>query len=52
MRPALTAIITTLNEEANILKCLESVAFADEILLVDSFSTDRTVEIAGAVPRV
>ncbi len=51
-RPALTAIITTFNEEANILKCLESVAFADEVLLVDSFSTDRTVEIARAVPGV
>ena len=52
MRPALTAIITTLNEEANILKCLESVSFCDEILLIDSFSTDRTVEIASAVPQV
>jgi glycosyltransferase involved in cell wall biosynthesis len=51
-RPGLTAIITTLNEEGNIRECLESVRFADEVLLVDSFSTDRTVEIARSVPGV
>jgi glycosyltransferase involved in cell wall biosynthesis len=51
-RPALTAIITTLNEEINVRDCLASVAFADRILVVDSFSTDRTVEIAREVPRV
>ena len=50
-RPALTAIITTLNEELNIRDCLASVAFADRILVVDSFSTDRTVEIARAFPK-
>ena len=31
-RPRLTAIVTTLNEEANIRECLEGLAFADEIL--------------------
>src|SRR5437773_8582617 len=51
-RPGLTAIVTTLNEEENIRECLESLAFADEILLVDSFSTDGTVGIARAIPRV
>lgn len=51
-RPTLTAVITTLNEEVNVRDCLESVAFADEVLLVDSFSTDRTVEIARGFPRV
>ncbi len=51
-RPTLTAIITTLNEEVNVRDCLESVAFADEVLLVDSFSTDRTVEIARGFPTV
>jgi glycosyltransferase involved in cell wall biosynthesis len=50
--PALTAIVTTLNEEANIRECLESLAFVDRILLVDSFSKDRTVEIARAFPAV
>ena len=51
-RPGLTGIVTTLNEAVNIRECLESLAFVDEILLVDSFSTDATVTIAGAVPGV
>lgn len=51
-REALTAIVTTFNEEANIQGCLESLAFCDEILLVDSFSTDRTVAIARSFPRI
>jgi glycosyltransferase involved in cell wall biosynthesis len=52
MRPALTAIVTTFNEEVNIRECLESLAFVDEILLVDSFSTDGTVAIARSFPGV
>jgi glycosyltransferase involved in cell wall biosynthesis len=52
LRPPLTALVTTLNEEGNIRECLESLAFADRILLVDSFSTDRTVEIARSFPAV
>lgn len=42
----LTAIIPTLNEEHNIEAAIGSVQFADEIIVVDSFSTDRTIEIA------
>ena len=42
----LTAIIPTGNEEHNIREVLESVSFADEIMVVDSFSTDQTVTIA------
>lgn len=42
----LTALIPTGNEEHNIIEVLKSVSFADEILVVDSFSTDRTVELA------
>lgn len=38
--------IITKNEENNIKECLESVKWADEIIVVDSFSTDKTVEIA------
>lgn len=51
-RPRLTALVTSYNEEATIRDCLESVRFADEILLVDSFSSDRTLEIARAIPGV
>src|SRR5215472_2633358 len=51
-RPKVTAIVTSFNEEINIRECLESLAWADEILLVDSYSKDRTVEIAATVPRV
>lgn len=49
-RPALSVIITTFNEEVNVAECIESVAWADQILLVDSFSTDQTVEIARRYP--
>ena len=45
-RPFLSACVITGNEEENIRRCLESVAWADEIVVVDSFSRDRTVEIA------
>ena len=44
--PFLSVCIITGNEEANIRRCLESVAWADEIVVVDSFSEDRTTEIA------
>jgi len=46
MREPLSVTVITQNEERRIAKCLESVSFADEILVVDSGSTDRTVEIA------
>ncbi|HVG27597.1 MAG TPA: glycosyltransferase family 2 protein [Acidobacteriaceae bacterium] len=46
--PLLSVAIITLNEEANLERTLASVAFADEIVVVDSGSTDRTVEIARA----
>src|SRR5688572_6785126 len=49
-RAKLSVIITTFNEEVNIADCIQSVLWADEILVVDSFSTDRTVEIARAFP--
>jgi glycosyltransferase involved in cell wall biosynthesis len=42
----LTAIVTTLNEARQIERCLGRLAFADEVLVVDSFSTDDTVELA------
>ncbi|MEQ1665908.1 MAG: glycosyltransferase family 2 protein, partial [Bdellovibrionales bacterium] len=44
----LSVIIITKNEEANIRACLESVKFADEIIVCDSGSTDKTLEICRA----
>ncbi len=41
----LSVIITTKNEEKNIRNCLENVKWADEIVIVDDMSNDRTVEI-------
>jgi glycosyltransferase involved in cell wall biosynthesis len=44
----LSVILITRNEEKNLDACLKSVAFADEIILVDSGSVDTTPDIAGA----
>jgi glycosyltransferase involved in cell wall biosynthesis len=46
MRKTLSVAIITHNEEANLERSLGSVAWADEIVVVDSGSTDRTAEIA------
>ncbi|MGA2152418.1 MAG: glycosyltransferase family 2 protein [Geobacteraceae bacterium] len=48
----ISATIITLNEEKNIGACLKSLDFADEIVVVDSGSTDRTKEICLAHPSV
>jgi glycosyltransferase involved in cell wall biosynthesis len=42
---AVSAIVVCYNERENIRRCLESVKWCDEIVVVDSFSTDGTVEI-------
>ena len=42
----ITAAIITYNEESNIRDAIQSVEWADEVLVVDSESTDRTCEIA------
>jgi glycosyltransferase involved in cell wall biosynthesis len=42
----ITATIITLNEERNIARAIESLRCCDEILIVDSGSTDRTIELA------
>ncbi|MBC2839962.1 glycosyltransferase family 2 protein [Robiginitalea sp. SC105] len=48
----ITALIITYNEIGYIEKCLESIAFADEIVVVDSFSTDGTYEYLLSLPNV
>lgn len=47
--PKLSLIVITKNEEACIGRCLASVPCADEIIVVDSGSSDRTVEIAESL---
>lgn len=45
----ISACIISFNEEKNIAEAIESVAWADEVLIVDSESTDHTREIAEAL---
>ena len=47
-RPPLSAVIITLNAALQLPECLESLAFCDEILVVDSGSQDGTVALAQA----
>ena len=42
----ITACVITFNEHRNIERCLDSLKWADEIVVLDSFSTDDTVEVA------
>ncbi len=42
----ISVVVITKNEENNIAECLKSAAFADEVIVLDDNSTDRTVEIA------
>ena len=44
----ISVIVITKNEENNISDCLKSVEWADEIIVVDSESTDKTIELAKA----
>jgi len=44
-RDKISLVMITFNEERNIEECLESAKWMDEIIVVDSFSTDRTLEI-------
>ena len=48
MAEKISVIIITLNEEKNIARCLDAVSkVADEIIIVDSYSTDKTEEICS-----
>lgn len=46
LKVPISVAIITFNEEANLPDCLNSVSFAEEIVIVDSLSTDRTIAIA------
>ena len=46
MSVRVSVLVPTLDEELNLPACLDSVGWADEVFVVDSFSHDRTVEIA------
>ncbi|WP_298790816.1 glycosyltransferase family 2 protein [uncultured Allomuricauda sp.] len=48
----ISALIITYNEIGYIEKCIESISFADEILVVDSYSTDGTFEYLKEHPKV
>ncbi len=41
----ISAVVLTKNEEKNIIDCLESIAWCDELIVVDDLSTDRTEEV-------
>lgn len=45
MNNKITACVLAFNNETEIRRCLSSLSFADEIVVIDSFSTDKTVEI-------
>ena len=43
----ITGLIITKNEESNIEECIKSISWCDEVIIIDSFSEDNTIEIAG-----
>lgn len=45
-RQPLSAFVITFNEEDYLVDCLKSLSFCDEVIVVDSYSSDKTVEIA------
>jgi glycosyltransferase involved in cell wall biosynthesis len=47
-QPPVSCLIYTLNEEINLPHCLESLHWCDDVVVVDSFSTDRTEAVAKA----
>lgn len=47
----LSALIITYNEEKHIKEVLQDIDFAEEILVIDSFSTDKTIELVRSFPK-
>lgn len=52
MHKQITPIILTYNEQANIRRTLSALQWAPEVLVVDSYSTDRTIQICGEFNNV
>ncbi len=48
----ITAVLITYNEEPNIARTLSAIAWVDRIVVIDSGSTDATLEILGSTPKV
>lgn len=48
----ISGLIITFNEEKNIEEVIKSLEFCDEIIIIDSFSTDNTVSLAKKFPKV
>jgi len=46
VRPGISVLVLTFNEEANLPACLESARWSNDVVVLDSFSADRTVSIA------
>jgi len=51
-RHPVSVLILTKDEEINIGPCLDCLGFSDDVVVFDSLSTDRTVEIARSYPNV
>ena len=49
---SLTALVLTFNEQENIRRNLEALVWVPKVIVVDSFSTDQTLEIARSFPNV
>jgi glycosyltransferase involved in cell wall biosynthesis len=43
----ISVVVLTLNEELNLPRCLEAISWCDDVLIVDSFSSDATLKIAA-----
>ena len=51
-QPLVSGVVTCFNEQRQIRACLESLAWCDEIVVLDSFSSDDTAKIAKSFPKV
>lgn len=52
VRNPVSAVVTCFNSAKTIRKCLESLAWADEIIVLDSYSEDETLSIIESIPKV